>query len=523
MAHSSNFSASQHSTRAIPRGSRRVSMPLLDRCPSPSKARCSYTQHQCAFRSRTDDALIAAGEFGQTLLRRHESYVAEAEREKCQMEEKIKALEMEKHQLEMRNAKSIRDNRQLLEHIEDINTIITDSDAKITALTAQLESTEQELLRVSRVARRAEDLEEQLQDLELAHGRLQDDITTAQQQEQTATRRFKKAERAADLLREDLEQLELEVQAKAEREAAAPQTKPRAIPNRSRTPLARAESMPNDAWRLTVRRQREERLQADEQRRRDMSGAVLRLWQDNKALQQTIAGLQARLQQSDETMEELREQLQQSEEMAFEERSSRRRSLADELCLVEDHGAALAESVFGETETEAGIETIPVTTSPTMNLVLAPVAPTTGVTNAQVHAPMWHLYGGGAFARQLLQAQAQAHAQAQRRRPGGAPDARPTTTEVSINFILRGMWGACALALLGLPTPAEPAPSARRGRREGRRGGGGGRRRRAIPGGDAQPAPAPAPPARRRAGSDLTVEVRTSRVMMEELRDALRE
>src|SRR4051812_48853876 len=102
----------------------------------------------------------------QALLVRHEAYMVDAERDRLEMSAKIEKLETDKRELEAENAKTIEENRGLLDQLEGLNGTVAESEAHIKALEATLQSTHQELRRLEGLAARTHDLEVQLAQLE---------------------------------------------------------------------------------------------------------------------------------------------------------------------------------------------------------------------------------------------------------------------------------------------------------------------------------------------------------------------
>ena len=152
----------------------------------------------------------------QALLVRHEAYMADAESERRSMNGIIERLEADKRDMEAQNAKTVEENRNLLDQLEDLNNSVADSDAHVKSLTMTLQSTQQELLRVSNLASRTAELEKQLVALEQERADLQQSLTTTEEEEKSAIQRWRKAERTLGDLRDQIERIETE--AKEERE-----------------------------------------------------------------------------------------------------------------------------------------------------------------------------------------------------------------------------------------------------------------------------------------------------------------
>ena len=153
----------------------------------------------------------------QALLVRHEAYMVDAERDRLEMSAKISKLESDKRELEAENAKTIEENRGLLDQLEEQNSTVSESEAHIKALEATLQSTQQELRRLEGLAARTHDLEVQLAALEQEQEMLQRTIVTTQAEERSAIQRWRKAERGLQDLQDQLERIEREAREERER------------------------------------------------------------------------------------------------------------------------------------------------------------------------------------------------------------------------------------------------------------------------------------------------------------------
>lgn len=153
----------------------------------------------------------------QALLVRHEAYVADSERERRQMLANIERLENEKLELEAKNAQTIKENRDLLDQLEQLNESVCGSDAQIQALQDTLRSTEEELQRLASLAARTQLLEAQLFDLEREQSRLQHHLDTKSLDERTAIQRWQKAERTLGDLQDQIDRIEREAREERER------------------------------------------------------------------------------------------------------------------------------------------------------------------------------------------------------------------------------------------------------------------------------------------------------------------
>ena len=153
----------------------------------------------------------------QALLVRHEAYMHDAERDRLEMSAKIEKLETDKRVLEAENAKTIEENRGLLDQLEGLNGTVSESESHIKSLEATLQSTHQEMRRLEGLALRTHDLEVQLTVLEQEQELLQKAIVRTEAEERTAIQRWKKAERRLCDLQEQLERIEREAREERER------------------------------------------------------------------------------------------------------------------------------------------------------------------------------------------------------------------------------------------------------------------------------------------------------------------
>ncbi|KAL8685360.1 MAG: hypothetical protein Q9218_007811 [Villophora microphyllina] len=144
----------------------------------------------------------------QSLLARHEAYVLEAEDERRKMAASIDRLECDKKELEAANAKTIEENRSLLDQLEELSNVVSTSDSQIMSLNAKLESTHQELNRINALAARAVQLEAQLSLMEMDHKGLNDKLLSSEEDCRSLNDRYKDAERTISTLQEQIDRIE---------------------------------------------------------------------------------------------------------------------------------------------------------------------------------------------------------------------------------------------------------------------------------------------------------------------------
>ncbi|KAG6040293.1 hypothetical protein E4U41_000978 [Claviceps citrina] len=145
--------------------------------------------------------------------------MADAERERLSLHERIERLEMDKHDLEIENASKIEENRSLLEQLEALNNSLSDSDSKIKTLESGLLYSQQAVRRLEAAASRAEDAERHLAALEEETDRLLNELRTSKDDARTHIQRFKEAQRGIMDLQDQLERVENE--ARLERQSHA--------------------------------------------------------------------------------------------------------------------------------------------------------------------------------------------------------------------------------------------------------------------------------------------------------------
>ena len=166
-----------------------------------------------------DKPLTFAGFALQALLARHEAFMLEAEDERNKLSASIRQLETEKEDLELANSSIIKENRDLLDQLENMNNCVADSDTHIKALTATLVSTRSELERLTVLAARTTQLESQLSAIEAEQLVLREDLVIKEDGQRSAVQRWKTAERTVGHLHEQINRIEREAQNERQRHA----------------------------------------------------------------------------------------------------------------------------------------------------------------------------------------------------------------------------------------------------------------------------------------------------------------
>lgn len=236
----------------------------------------------------------------QALLERHETYMAEAEQERRKMTASIGKLEMDKKELEESNAKTIEENRNLLDQLEELNNNVSISDAHIKTVNATLQSTRKEMESLTMLAAQTVKLEAQLLALESEQAGLQDQLVATEEEERSAVQRWKNAERTITYLHEQVDKIEREARDERERHAEVlGRLERRRAMERE---LERAEGRLKGAAAVTTHGK-------DNAGSSVVSHFVKDILQDNASLQSGIVELRELLMGSNQEVETLREQM----------------------------------------------------------------------------------------------------------------------------------------------------------------------------------------------------------------------
>ncbi|RYP11843.1 hypothetical protein DL765_007560 [Monosporascus sp. GIB2] len=180
---------------------------------------CVFLRHNCSVLDSVEKEVHTAARMGQALLARHEAYMADAERDRRELTTRIEQLEMDNKELEVRNARTIEDNRNLLDQLEALNSTVNDSEGRIKSLEATLLFSQQTIRRLEGETARAEALERQLMLLEQEQADLQNNLSLSRDEARSAVSRWKRAEREINDLQEQLERIEREARREREHHA----------------------------------------------------------------------------------------------------------------------------------------------------------------------------------------------------------------------------------------------------------------------------------------------------------------
>lgn len=270
----------------------------------------------------------------QALLERHETYMAEAEKERCEMAASIDKLEMDKRELEASNARTIEENRNLLDQLEDLNNNVNNSDAHITSLNATLQSTRKEMERLTMLAAQTQQLEAQISAMELEQVSLQERLASTEEEERSAVHRWKNAERTINNLHEQIDRIEREARDEQERhaEVLGRLERRRAMERK----LERAEGHLKGAAAATT-------LGRDGGGSTVVSHFVKDILQDNANLQSGIAELREILMGSNQEVENLREQIMLHQPIRSDQDDGIRKAMLDGEVLKSSTTEALPE------------------------------------------------------------------------------------------------------------------------------------------------------------------------------------
>ncbi|KAK0615129.1 hypothetical protein B0T17DRAFT_646604 [Bombardia bombarda] len=177
---------------------------------------CVFLRHNCSVLMSVERDVHAAAKMGQTLLARHEAYMASAERDRAELSARIGQIKHDNAELEDKNKRTADENQTLRKELDGLNDVVSDADKKIELLEAALRDSQHELRRLERAEKRAVNLEREIAMLEEEHMTLQNTLVYTREEERTAMHRWKEAQRGLRDLQEQLERMERE--AKEERE-----------------------------------------------------------------------------------------------------------------------------------------------------------------------------------------------------------------------------------------------------------------------------------------------------------------
>ncbi|KAL9132210.1 MAG: hypothetical protein Q9217_000014 [Psora testacea] len=265
------------------------------------RSQCAYLEDNNAALEGLEKDLQSVAQIGQALLARHEAYMAEAEEERQRMGDTISRLEKDKKELEVSNAKTIEENRYLLDQLEQLNNNVSDSDAHIQMLNATLKSTRMEMSKMAALAAQTSQLEAQLSAMEAEQAKLQNEVVSKGEESQTAVQRWKSAERTVSALSEQVDRIEKEAREERVRHAEI-------VARLERRRVVKGE-LESAAGCLKGAAAADTTVGSRNGSSSVVSNFVKDILQDNVNLQMGIAELREMLSGSNEEVENLREQM----------------------------------------------------------------------------------------------------------------------------------------------------------------------------------------------------------------------
>ena len=249
----------------------------------------------------------------QTLLARHEAYMASAERDRLELTARIEQLERDNTELEAQNRSVADENHTLRDELERVNDTVKDAETNIGLLEASLLDSQREVRRLENATDRAMNLERQIGLLEEEQVVLRTTIARTEEEARTTMYRWRQAEKGLSDLQEQLERMEKESREERERhvEVIGRMERQRAMEKELNTAAGRlkgaaaAKSMTDTRSGGSV-----------------VSHFVRDLLQDNANLQVGMAELREMLLSSNDEIQMLREQLAYHQPAASQELTS---------------------------------------------------------------------------------------------------------------------------------------------------------------------------------------------------------
>ncbi|KAK3395133.1 hypothetical protein B0H63DRAFT_64392 [Podospora didyma] len=294
-AHAYGHANSHHAHSAAPL----AAQPADLRCCC-GRDECVFLRHNCSVLLSVERDVHTAAKMGQTLLARHEAYMASAERDRVELIGRIEQLEHDNADLEAHNKEADSETHSLRDELDQLNETVKDADTKIELLEATLRDSQREVRRLEGAAARAAELERQIAMLEEEQAELRNTVVHTQEEARTAMYRWRQAERGLNNLQDQLERMEKEAREERERhvEIIGRMERQRVMERELNTAAGRlkgaaaAKSMTDSKNSSNV-----------------VSHFVRDLLQDNATLQLGISELREMLVNSNDEIQMLREQL----------------------------------------------------------------------------------------------------------------------------------------------------------------------------------------------------------------------
>ena len=111
------------------------------------------------------------------------------------MNANIARLEIERTSLQRSNEKIVAENKELLSKLDTLNNTYAQSDDTVKGLEALLRDTEIEVRRLNGLARRAEELEAQVQNLDQERSHLKRRLDDGEQESRSTLSRWRESEK----------------------------------------------------------------------------------------------------------------------------------------------------------------------------------------------------------------------------------------------------------------------------------------------------------------------------------------
>ncbi|CCG83886.1 protein of unknown function [Taphrina deformans PYCC 5710] len=165
--------------------------------------------------------LRMAAELGQHLLKRHDDYVVEVQKERqgflidierqSNFAKLVDELETNNRLLELQNEQTMRENLTLLKRLEDLNSSLNIADTRNHELRTNLLDAETTVGRLSHRATKAQGLEAQIATAELEREVLERDVAALSVNSHQSDVRYRKAEKRIQALQRQLDTIAIEV------------------------------------------------------------------------------------------------------------------------------------------------------------------------------------------------------------------------------------------------------------------------------------------------------------------------
>lgn len=252
----------------------------------------------------------------QALLSRHESYIQESRLEHDRLTNHVSELESERTSLQTANERMVAENRNLLEQLERLNDSLKSSESHVHDLENMLKDCEVEMKRLTGLARKIEELEMKLVDMERERAVMIESASENAIESKTSLSRWRESERKVRELEDQLQQIEYEAKKDREKheEIVARLEKERLLDRE----LGGAEGRLKGAAAV------QGLASGSDSSKNVVSHFVRDILQDNANLQAGISELRELLQVSNDEVQNLREQVLQHQPIETNDSDHRR-------------------------------------------------------------------------------------------------------------------------------------------------------------------------------------------------------